>query len=84
MRESQLSNSEIWRSVFLAIATAAVSAVLILRIWDEWFGFVLLGYVLFLMGGYFWLPRKGRVGYAMSVGLLFGLLAPLLVRMLKH
>ena len=78
----QISNSEIWRSVFLAIAIAAVSAIVILKIWDEWFGFILLGYVLVFMGGYFWLPWKGRIGYTISLGLLFGLLGPLLVRMM--
>ena len=81
---SQISNSEIWRLTFLAVAIAAVSAVVILRIWDEWFALVLAGYGLLFLGGYIWLPWRGRMGYAISVGLLFGLLAPLLVRMLRH
>lgn len=82
--DSQISNSEIWRSAFLAVAIAGVSTIAILRIWDEWFALVLVGYGLFFMGGYIWLPWKGRIGYAISAGLLFGLLAPLLVRMLGH
>jgi hypothetical protein len=83
MRESQLSNGEIWRSVFLAIATAAVSAIVILRIWDEWFALVLLGYGLIFMGGYMWLPWRRRIGYAISLGLLVGILIPLLARMVR-
>ena len=79
--QSQLTNSEIWRSAFLAIAIAAVSTIVVLRIWDEWFGFVLLGYALIFMGGYMWLPWRGRIGYPVSVGLLFGIVIPLAVRM---
>lgn len=82
--ESQITNSEIWRSVFLAVAIAGLSTIFILRIWDEWFAVVLLGYALFFMGGYFWLPWKGRIGYAISAGALFGIILPLLLRVMKH
>ena len=79
---SQISNSEIWRSIFLAIAIAGVSAIVILKILNEWFALILASYGLFFIGGYIWLPWKGRIGYTISVGLLFGLLGPLLVRMM--
>ena len=66
--------------ILLAIAIAAGLTVLILMTWDQWFGFVALGY-LFLLSGYMWLPWKGRVGYPIAVGILFGTVIPLGIRM---
>jgi hypothetical protein len=68
----------------LAVAITASLAIFILHVWDKWSGFVLLGYAMFLTGGYMWLPWRGRIGYAISVGALFGTLIPLVVLMARQ
>jgi hypothetical protein len=82
-RIGRLSNKEILLFSSLALAVAAASTTMILSVWDEWFALVFLGYVMFFVGGYMWLPWRGRIGYAVSFGMLFGILVPLLVHIVS-
>ena len=68
-------------AVVLAVAIAASLTVLILLAWQQWLGFIAVGYVFLLFGGYMWLPWKGRIGYPIAVGILLGAVIPLGIRM---
>ena len=75
------SYRDVWLAALVAVVVATSLTILILKAWDQWLGFLVLGYAVLLFGGYMWLPWKGRVGYPVAIGILFGAVIPLGVRM---